>query len=141
MGMRTAAEWAVRLVVVAALTLDAVVHLRLAPGYQLGQPAGIGAGNLFRIAAAAAILAALYVLLRGSSASYAVAFTVAFGTVAAVVLHRYVDVPQIGPVPSLHEPVWFFEKTLSAVVQAMGAAAAAVGFVLTRRRPRSAGTP
>lgn len=42
----------VRLLVVAALTIDAVVHLQLADYYQSAVPDGIGQGNLFRIEAA-----------------------------------------------------------------------------------------
>ncbi len=132
--------WALRLIVVAALAVDAVVHLRLAGTFDF-QDAGIGTGNMFRIAAAAAILAGLYVLLRGSRPAYAVAFVVAFSAFVAVVLYRYVEVPQLGPIPPMYEPIWFFEKTLSAVAEGIGAVAAAIGFVVTGRRPRRAGTP
>ena len=61
-----AAALALRVLVAAGLVTDAVVHLQLAPLYQLAQPTGIGEGNLFRIEAAVALLAAAYVLLRGS---------------------------------------------------------------------------
>lgn len=135
-GMRTTAGWALRLIVVAALTVDAVVHLRLASNYQLGQSAGIGSGNMFRIASAAAIVAGIYVLLRGTRTSYAIAFGVAFSALVAVVLYRYVDVPQIGPIPPMYEPIWYAEKTLSAVAEGIGAVAAAVGFLITTRRSR-----
>lgn len=133
-------EIALRVIVVAALVLDAVVHLRLVSGYQAGQPAGIGTGNVFRIASTLAIVAALWVLLRGSRAAYAAAFAVAFSAVVAVVLYRYVDVPQLGPIPPMYEPIWFFEKTLSAVAEGVGAIAAAIGVATTGRRPRRAGT-
>lgn len=138
---RTATNWVLRLVVTGALAVDAIVHLRLASDYQLGQSAGIGTGNVFRIASAAAIAAGLYVLLRGTRASYAAAFVAAFSALAAVVLYRYVDVPQIGPIPPMYEPIWFYEKTLSAIAEAFAALAAAVGYLLTPRRPRTAGTP
>ena len=134
------AEMALRVIVVAALVVDAVVHLRLASGYQAGQPAGIGTGNVFRIASVLAIVAALWVLLRGSRAAYAAAFVVAFSAVVAVVLYRYVDVPQLGPIPPMYEPIWFFEKTLSALAEGVGAIAAAIGVAITGRRPRRAGT-
>lgn len=128
--------WILRGVVIIALAIDAVVHLRLASDYQLGQAAGIGTGNMFRIAGAAAVLAAVYLLVRGSRAAFAVAFVVAGGALFAVLLYRYVDVPQIGPIPSMYEPVWFFEKTLSAVAEAVGTVAAALGFVLTGKGRR-----
>lgn len=133
-------EWSLRVVVLAALVVDAVIHLRLAGGYQLAQPAGIGTGNVFRIGAAAAILAALYLLLRGGSRAYAAALAVLGSALVAVVLYRYVDVPGFGPLPPMYEPVWFLEKSLSAVAEAIGSLAAAAG-ILNRRRPRRAGTP
>jgi len=104
-----------------ALLVDAVVHIHLAPGYQLSAPSGIGAGNLFRLEAAVAIAAALLVLIRGSRTSYAVSLLVASSALAAVLLYRYVNVPAFGPLPAMYEPVWFLEKSLSAVAEAMGA--------------------
>lgn len=125
-----------RLLVAAALAIDAVVHLRLASYYQMAVPAGIGQGNLFRIEAAAAILAGLYVLVRGSRPAYAAAFIVAGGGVIAVVLYRYVNVPAFGPIPAMYEPVWYFQKSLSAVAEAAGAVLALVGLLRPRRRFR-----
>lgn len=136
MPTRSITEVALRVIVVAALAVDAVVHLRLASGYQAGQPAGIGTGNVFRIASALAIVAALWVLLRGSRAAYATAFAVAFSALVAVVLYRYVDVPQLGPIPPMYEPIWFLEKTISAVAEGVGAIAAAIGVVIAGQRPR-----
>jgi hypothetical protein len=120
------------LMVAAGLAVDAVVHLRLAPDYQLAAPGGIGQGNLFRIAAVAAVLAALWVLVRPSRLSFAAAFLVAGGALAAVLLYRYVDVPALGPIPSMYEPLWFPEKTLSAVAEAVATVAALVGLARTR---------
>jgi hypothetical protein len=125
-----------RILVVAALAVDAVVHLRLADDFDFEQ-AGIGAGNLFRLASVAAILSGIHVLLRGSRAAYVVAFLVLSSAFVAVVLTRYVSVPQIGPIPPLHEPIWYPEKTLSAVAEGLGAVVAAVAAVVTRRAPRS----
>lgn len=127
---------ALRVLVAAALTVDAVVHLRLAANYQLAAPGGIGQGNLFRIEAVAAIAVALYVLVRGSKLSFAAAFLLLASALAAVVLYRYVDVPAIGPIPSMYEPVWFFQKTLSAVAEGVGAVLAVVALaVKLRGRP------
>lgn len=128
-----AGEGTVRVLVAAALAVDAVVHLRLAADYQLAYPDGIGGGNLFRVEAAVALLAALYVLLRGSRPAYSLAFLVAISAFLAVVVSRYVQIPSIGPIPSLYEPLWFFEKTLSAVAEGAGAVLAAVGFALAGR--------
>lgn len=119
--------------VAVGLVVDAVVHLRLASGYQLGQPDGIGEGNLFRIEAAAALLAAVYVLVRRSRVSFLVAAAIGLGGVVVVVLYRYVDVPAVGPLPSMYEPVWFFQKSLSALAEGAAGALALVGAARGRR--------
>jgi hypothetical protein len=123
---------ALRVVTAVALFIDAGVHIHLAPGYQAGNHAGIGQGNLFLLESGAAILAALYVLLRGSRTAYAAAFVVALSAFAAVVLYRYVNIPAFGPFPAMYEPVWFAEKTLSAVAEAAGALLAGIGFARAR---------
>jgi hypothetical protein len=111
--------------VVLTLAVDAVVHARLAEGYQNASPGGIGTGTLFRLEAIAAALAGLWVLWRGSRAAYAAAATVALSAGAAVVLYRYVNVPAFGPLPAMYEPVWYFQKALSAVAEVVGGIAAA----------------
>lgn len=125
--------WVLRLIVTAALMVDAVVHLRLASGYQQAAPTGIGAGTLFRVEAAAAVIVAAWVILRGSRGAFMAAFGVGLSAVVAVVLYRYVDIPAVGPLPAMYEPVWFFEKSLSAVAEAVAAAAALVALVVSAR--------
>jgi hypothetical protein len=120
------------LVAAAGLAVDAVVHLQLAPDYQLAAPAGIGQGNLFRIAAVAAALVAVWVLVRPSRLSFAAAFLVAVSALGAVLLYRYVDVPALGPIPSMYEPLWFPEKSLSAVAEAVATLAALTGLARVR---------
>ncbi|QDY91867.1 hypothetical protein E7Y32_14255 [Arthrobacter sp. UKPF54-2] len=127
-----------RALTAAALVVDAGVHLHLAPGYQAGSPPGLGQGTLFLLESAAAALAALAVLLRGSRAAYAFALLVALSGFAAVVLYRYVDLPAFGPFPAMYEPVWYFEKAASAVAEGAGAVLAGVGLARTRRAPRRA---
>lgn len=135
---RRPAGLALRLITVAGLAVDAIVHLQLAPGYQLAARGGIGEGNLFRIEAAMAIVVALGVLIRPGRTTYAAAFLVAAGGLGAVLLYRYVDVPAFGPLPSMYEPVWFAKKSLSAVAEGLAAVAALVGVRATRpRHPRS----
>lgn len=126
-------DWTLRVLVAAGLIVDAVVHLRLAGEYQFAFPEGIGGGNLFRIEAAVAVIAAIFVVVRGSRVSYVAAFLVAFSALVAVVLTRYVELPAIGPIPSMYEPIWFPEKTLSAIAEGAAAAAAAVGVIRTSR--------
>lgn len=139
-GSRTA-ELAVRIGLVVALVIDAVVHIRLASNYQLAAPGGIGGGTLFRLQAAAAVAAAIYLLIRGSRVAYAVAGLVALSAFVAVVLYRYVDVPAIGPIPPMYEPFWYFEKSLSAIAEGIGVLLAGCGILLTSRRPKPAAGP
>lgn len=128
--MRGTVSVLLRLVIAAGLIVDAVVHLRLAHGYQLAAPGGIGQGNLFRIESVAALVAAAYVLLRGTRPAFALAAALGVGGLAAVVLYRYVHVPAIGPIPSMYEPVWFFQKSLSAVAEAVAGGFALIGLAL-----------
>jgi len=130
---RRGGELVVRVLVAAALAVDAVVHLRLASDYDSAFPGGVGGGNLFRAEAVVAVVVGLYLLLRGSRPAYAAAGLVALSAFVAVVLYRYVQVPALGPIPSMYEPVWFLEKTLSAAAEGIGAILAAVGFVIVGR--------
>ncbi|WP_261375365.1 hypothetical protein [Arthrobacter sp. KBS0702] len=131
-----ARDLGLRALTAAALLVDAGVHIHLAPGYQAGSPQGIGQGTLFLLESAAAALAALAVLLRGSRAAYAFALLVALSAFAAVVFYRYVDLPAFGPFPAMYEPVWYFEKAASAVAEGAGAVLAGIGLARTRRTPR-----
>lgn len=134
---RSPGDTTLRMLTTAALVVDAVVHLRLAPGYQLSAPGGIGAGNLFRIEAGVALLVGLAVLLVGSRLVYAAAFAVALSAFVAVVLYRYVDVPALGPLPAMYEPVWYFEKSLAAVAEGLGILTAAAGFLYATHSRRA----
>ena len=125
--------FALRLLTAGCLAVDAGVHLHLAPGYQAGSPQGLGQGTFFVLEAAAAALAAVAVLWRGSRAAFAFAFFVSLSAFAAVVLYRYVDIPAFGPFPAMYDPVWFWEKSISAAAEALGAVAAAAGFVRAGR--------
>ena len=101
---------ALRALTVIALLVDAVIHFQLASNYQLAAPAGLGQGNLFRLEAVVAIIAAAWVMLRGSWLGYAAALGVAAGGLAAVLVYRYVQVPAFGPIPSMYEPLWFTRR-------------------------------
>lgn len=115
--------------------VDAIVHWRLAPGYGVAFPEGIGGHAVFRLEAVAAV----WIASTGSRIAWASAFLVLTSATVAVVLYRYVPVPQLGPIPSMYEPIWFLEKTVSAVAEGLDALLAAVGFaVSSRRTPRVA---
>ncbi|MBG6185348.1 hypothetical protein IWX65_003327 [Arthrobacter sp. CAN_A214] len=122
-----------RVLVAVGLIVSAVIHFQLSPGFQQAYPGGIGGGNLFRIQAVIAVLAALYVLIRGNRAAYAVAAAVALSALTAVVLYRYVQVPAIGPIPSMYEPVWYAKKILTAVAEAAAGILAIIGYALLHR--------
>jgi hypothetical protein len=126
-----------RVLIAAGLIVSAVIHFQLAPGFQQAAPDGIGGGNLFRIQATVAVLAALYVLIRGDRPAYAVAAVVALSALAAVVLYRYVQIPTIGPIPSMYEPVWYAQKTLTAVAEAVAGVLAVLGYLILHRRRTS----
>jgi hypothetical protein len=101
----------------AGLAYDAYVHLDLAHVYDHNGDT-ITQGGLFRLEAALAIAAAVVVLLWDNRLAWLVAGTVGLGGLAAVVLYRYVDVGAVGPVPNMYEPLWYGEKTRSAVAEA-----------------------
>lgn len=134
---RAAADWILRILMTAALGVDAVVHFQLAPGYQGAAPDGIGQGNLFIAEASAAVIAALYILLRGSRPAWLLALAVTGGGLAALLLYRYVDVPAFGPFPAMYEPVWYPEKTLTAWAQAAGVLLAGAALTIRRLVPFS----
>jgi len=139
---RNRAHLVFRAVIAAGLVVDAVVHLHLAPGYQEASPDGIGLGTLFILQAVAAVGAALYVLARGTRRAYAVAVLVAGAALLAVLLSRYVDLPAIGPLPTMYEPIWFPEKAASAAAEALAAALAATALTIKKtRRPAAASRP
>lgn len=113
---RSRLSLALAVLVALGLGYDAKVHLDLAPGYDaIGST--ITQGALFRVEAVLAILAALAVLAFDNRLAWAAAGLVGLAGVVAVVLYRYVDVPAIGPIPSMYEPVWFPQKTRSAYAE------------------------
>ncbi len=125
--------WLLRLITAAALAVDAYVHADLAPAYDFAGK-GISQGDLFRIEAAAAALAALLLILLGTRPLvWAYALLVAFAGTGAVLLYRYVDVGALGPLRNMYEPVWYPEKTRSAVAEATATLAALSGLLWTHR--------
>lgn len=133
---RSASDVVLRVGVASALVVDAVVHWRLAQEYGVAFPGGIGGDAVFRIEAVVALLAGVFVLYNGSRAAWAAAFLVLASAFMAVVLYRYVEMPQLGPIPSMYEPIWYREKAISAAAEGAGAALAAAGLLANaRRRP------
>lgn len=131
----TATGIVLRALTAASLGVDAVVHARLAPGYQAAAPDGLGEGNLFLAEAAAAAVAGLYVLIRGSRPAWALAVLTAGGGLAVLLLYRYIDIPAFGPFPAMYEPVWFLEKNLNALTETAAVLLGTTALSLPRRTP------
>ncbi|MBK5308165.1 MAG: hypothetical protein JJD92_15875 [Frankiaceae bacterium] len=104
------------LVAVLGLAYDAKVHLGLADDYD---PIGgtITQGVLFRVEAVVAIVIAVALLVWDHRLVWVAAGMTGLAGVTAVLLYRYVDVGAIGPIPNMYEPVWFAEKTRSALAE------------------------
>ena len=134
--------WALRLVTAGALAVSAFVHADLAARYQLNRSGGLSQGELFQIEAGVTALAALLVLLSARRLVWALAFGVAASALAAVLISANYDIGPIGPIPDMYEPLWYPEKTLTAVFEAVAVGTSLLGFLLAtaaartrRRRP------
>jgi len=113
--------WPVRLLVAAALVVDALVHLRLAGAYDGVRGALVSQGTLFRAEGVVALLAALATVFGRGRSALLLAFAVLASALAAVLLYRYVAVGPLAGLPDMYEPTWFPEKTVSAVAEGLGA--------------------
>jgi hypothetical protein len=133
------------LVTAAGLGVDAYVHLDLAATYDAAKSSTISQGDLFRIEAWAAVVAGVAILIRPRRYTAAIAFLVAAGGLAAVLVYRYIDVGAVGPLPSMYEPVWYPEKLQATWGEAIAAVAASVLFALlmfeTRRNNQESSDP
>ena len=130
-----------RLVVIAGLVVDVYVHWHLAPNFDTLKGSGspsISQGELFRVEAVLALVAMVLVGVVHRRWTVALAFLVAAGGAAAVLLYRYVDVGAIGPLPNMYDALWYTEKTVSVIAEAAAAVAALVLFFV-EVRPRDAG--
>ncbi|HEY1915692.1 MAG TPA: hypothetical protein VGH27_08960 [Streptosporangiaceae bacterium] len=123
-----AAKLILRLLVAAALAVDAYVHADLAPLYDAIH-SSISQGDLFRVEAGVASAGALIVLAYGRRAGFALALLIAASALGAILLYRYVDVGTLGPIPNMYEPAWFPEKTTAAIAEAAATVLAAGGLL------------
>jgi hypothetical protein len=126
---RLGAQLPLRVLAVVALTADAVIHAQLAHRYDLNVAGGLSQGNLFRIEAGVAVLAAGLILLTANRIVWAVVLVVTASALAAVLLSTYVHIGQFGPVPDMYEPVWYPRKVIATVAEAVGTIAAIAGLV------------
>lgn len=107
-----------RVVAFGGLACDAYVHFDLATSFD-ANIATISQGMIFRLDALLAALAALAVLLSRRWVAAFGAVLVAGGALTAVLLYTYVNLGTLGPLPNMYEPVWYPEKTLSAIAEAV----------------------
>ncbi|MEV0776438.1 hypothetical protein ACIBLA_18950 [Streptomyces sp. NPDC050433] len=124
-----------RVVAAAALALDAYYHADLAPQYDFVS-ADISQGDLFRIEAGLAALAALLVLVWRRLPADLFAWSVAAGGLALLLIYRYVNVGAWGPFPNMYEPFWFGEKQATVVVEAIAVVATVFLLLFRPRRER-----
>lgn len=138
---RTVTRGALRLLGAAGLAVDAYVHTDLAGRYVTN--GALSESTLFLLQAALAAAAALGVAVRGRRPEAAFGVIVAAAALGAVLLYRYVDVGAIGPLPNMYEPVWYTEKTISAIAEAVALVSCAALFLLgaPRRMQRSRPSP
>jgi hypothetical protein len=127
-----------RLLVAAGLAVDAYVHWIYAPDMAGVPGGGIGADTLFYVQAVLAAAVGVLVLAWARRWTYAVAFVVAASALGAVLLYYYVDVGVLGPLPAMHEPVWYSEKTISVIGEGVAGLASLVGIFLPSRPPAPA---
>lgn len=139
---RLVVQWALIAIAVAGLAIDVYVHFHLASAYAGVRTSSLSQADLFRAEGAVAAVAAVALVLRPRRYTAAFAFVVAGAGAAAVIVYRYVNVGAFGPFPDMYEPVWYGEKTLSAIAEIVGAVAALAVFALlhaqVRHTPRAA---
>lgn len=122
-----------RLLCVGGLAIDARIHLKLASAYDAVKSSVVSQGDLFRIEAALAIVAAVLILVSRRKVVVLIAVAVAGGGLAALVVYRYFDLGAIGPLPSMYEPAWYPDKTNTCIAQAVSTLAALVLLLLPIR--------
>ena len=120
-----------------ALLASAYQHVALASGPWTsgGQ---LTTAALFRTQAVVAALVAVWLLVLASRTAWLAAAVVGLGSLAAVVVSTYVQVPAVGPFPSLYEPSWYGDKVLAAVTAGLAAVGGLAGLALARTRPAPA---
>lgn len=128
---------ALRVLGALALGFSAYLHVRIAserpPLFADGQ---VTLSGLFVAQAVAATLVTLWVLARGDRLAWLAFALVALSSLAALVLSVYVQIPSVGPLPVIYEPIWYLDKYLAAGAAAIAAVVALVALATTRRPDR-----
>ena len=129
-GRSRVVAWTLRVLTTAALAVDAFVHADLVGRYAANQGTGpLSQGDLFRFEAVVSGLVALGLLLTGRSTVWVVAWLVAASAIGAMLLYRYHDPGELGPLPDMYEPLWFREKAVAGVAEGLAVVTATLGLV------------
>lgn len=124
-------SWPLRLVTAALLAVDAYIHADLIARYEPNQgSAALSQGDLFRIEAIVASLAALALLITASRLTWVLAGLVAASALGVLLVYQYHDPGTLGPLPNMYEPIWYPEKTLAAAAEGAAVLTAALGLLL-----------
>jgi hypothetical protein len=122
-----------RVLVAVALGVSAYLHFDLAEGPLAGDGKITLAGMFIGQAIVAAIVA-IWVLARGDRIALIAALLVGGASFLALILSVYVEVPSIGPFPTLYEPLWYTEKVIAAVSAGVATVLAALALMRLRQR-------
>ncbi|MGF7235157.1 MAG: hypothetical protein ACQSGP_09385 [Frankia sp.] len=128
-------EIVLRLIVAACLAYSAYVHADLHSQYKAIKTGTLSQSDVFVIQAIVASVAAALVLFVGRIPGWTIAFLVAAGSLAAVLVYRYYNVGTIGPLPNMYEPAWYAEKSRSAIAEGVAAGLSLLRLVVFAARP------
>ena len=126
-----------RVLVVAALAVSAYAHFKLAKDYDHDAGGSIRQSTLFQIQGVLASLAALFLVINARVIGWLPAFSLAAGSLFAVLLYRYVQVGTLGPLPDMTDMTWTSRsnlKVISAIAEGVGTVGAAAGLLLVGTR-------
>ena len=129
---RTPVALVLRVLGAAALAVSAYLHVHLATGPKITD-GEITLAGLFLAQAVVATLVAVWVLVLGDRLAWLAAAVVGVASLGALVLSVYVEIPSIGPFPTLYEPVWYADKVVAAVSAAVAAVVALLALALRSR--------
>lgn len=132
---RNVPDLVLRVLAAAGLAVSAWIHFDLAHLYKsLGD--SITQADLFYAQAAVAAVVALWLLVTGMRTAWWAAALVGAGSLAAVLVYRYVDVGAIGPIPNMHDASWLPspDKAISAIAEAAVVVLWLLHEAATRRR-------
>lgn len=118
-----------------ALLVNAYVHFQLAGSFDALVGTLVSQGTLFRIQGVVNILAAILILIVHRWWAGLVAAAIAAGGLALLVVSVYVplDLSALG-FPVIYEPVWYQDKVIAAVAQAVALVGGLLVAALSRHR-------